>query len=898
MTGYDEDAGLYVAVIGMAGRYPQVETPAELWDALVSQRNLFTTYLPVEPSDRIPAYGVVNGLDTFDIGFFDLTMREAQILDPQHRLMMECAWEAMEDAGHDPDRFDGHIGVYVGAEETYHFDKLRTDPWVVKHDYSDEELRLASDGFCLPSRVAYQLGATGPAFAVQGGCTTSLIAIHLAAQALIAGECELAVAGAASALFPHPRDIDGPPEGISSDGVVRAFDAACDGVVLSNGAGVVVLRRLDDALAAGDNIRAVIRGSAVHHDGARKVGFAGMSSDGLSDAMRAAYRIADVHPSSIDVLHVARGDSTAGLALEMDSIRPIYGPRGPGEQLCSLASIRGNVGHVGEASGVAALMMIVLMMEHELIAGTPNFTELNPELRDDTGVFTVSATPQPWQRTPQRRRRAAVSNSAHSGQNVHMVVEEPPEHGPSDPGRPYQLLPLSAQTSTTLARAADRMAGALEIGTAPLADVAWTLQVGRRHLAHRGFAVVDASGRFTFVTPSPAAAATARPTVRFREPDFDPGACASLDSLLTYEPVFREALGAATDAPAIRRALAALWRHWGITDEPNGELIVDLDPGRDGDALANMLRVVGQLWCQGVVPDWSAVHDGESRRRVALPTYPFDRRAVGIGEHVPPAVTVTGERSARPRWLLNRAHRPDAPIRAFMFPHSGGAPSEYTAWSQWLPDVDVWALQLPGRGGRIGEPTIASLSELVASLVADVSFGSPYVFFGHSFGGLVAFEVARALRENGLPGPQHLYISACPAPTVPDLAPTPLHVLDDAGFIRAMEHFYGPLAAVLHETPALMSLVLPAIRADMQAAETYQFVPGDRLSCPITVFGGMSDVDDAPRLRPWADQTAGRFALTMLDGAHFYFREDPDAWFDLLGGTLRNDAASRFADGR
>jgi acyl transferase domain-containing protein len=465
----------FIAVIGMAGRFPGAPDPTRFW------RNIADGVESISDG-----YGTVDDADRFDAGFFGYSPREALMLDPQHRVFLECAWEALEDAGHDPAGHPGAIGVYAGSGDTGHFGTLLANrdkfPGV-----SEWQLRLSAGADFLTSRVSYKLGLTGPAITVQTACSTSLVAVHVAGQALLAGECDLALAGGVTMRVPTPAGEFGDEGVLSPDGTCRAFDADATGTVGADGAGVVVLRRLPEALADGDHIYAVIRGTAVTNDGSGKMGFTAPGVAGQAAAVRAAHLVSDVDLATIEYVEAHGTGTPVGDPIEVRALAKAFAEGTDAVGFSVLGSVKTNIGHTDAAAGVIGLIKAALALKYELIPGTLHFRTPNPELGLDGSPFTVSARPRPWPRTGVPRR-AGVNSLGIGGTNAHAVLEEAPAV-PDGPARPIQLLPLSARSPQALREAASRLADRLETEAPSLADVAWTLQTGRRDFASRAFVV-------------------------------------------------------------------------------------------------------------------------------------------------------------------------------------------------------------------------------------------------------------------------------------------------------------------------------------------------------------------------------------------------------------------------
>ena len=485
-----------VAVIGMAGRFPRARDVDEFWRNLVQGVECIATLSEEQlraagVSERmlrspnyVRARGVLEDADRFDAGFFGYRPFEAMIIDPQQRVFLECAWEALEDAGYDPYRFAGAVGVYAGANFTNYLEYLQRHAASFP-GFDGWEALVGSDKDYLATRVSYKLDLRGPSLTVQTACSTSLVAIHVACQAVIASECEMALAGGVG--IPPVQEIgylyqEGGKS--SPDGHCRAFDAGAQGVVGGAGAGVVVLKRLADALRDGDHVYAVIRGSAVNNDGALKVSFTAPSVEGQSQVVSEALSVAGVDPDTVTFVEGHGTGTPLGDPIEVAALTQAFRASTGREQYCALGSAKTNIGHLTAAAGVAGLIKVVQAMRHGVIPPTLHFRSPNPELRLERSPFFVNTKPLPW--TPEGPRRAGVSSLGIGGTNAHVVVEEAPAPAESGPARPWSLLALSARSPAALDAATARLREFLESNSdANLADVAYTLQVGRAELAHR-----------------------------------------------------------------------------------------------------------------------------------------------------------------------------------------------------------------------------------------------------------------------------------------------------------------------------------------------------------------------------------------------------------------------------
>ena len=611
-----------VAIVGMSCRLPGAPGIETFWENLrsgvesvrtFSDEELLAAGVSAEAlSDPrwVKAGALVDGTDLFDHGFFGLNRREAEIMDPQHRVFLECAWEALERAGCDPDTCEGLIGVYASAgANTYAWNNLRPNQELLAA-LGEFRVMVGNDKDFLPTQTSYRLDLRGPSVAVQTACSSSLVAVHLACQGLLDYDCDVALAGGVHLLVPQRVGYRYDEGGIlSPDGRCRAFDAQAAGTAMGEGCGVVVLKRLRDALADGDPVHAVILGSAINNDGAHKVGFTAPSEDGQADVIATALGTSGVGPETVSYVE-AHGTGTAlGDPIEVAALTQVFRTGAEGRGFCALGSVKTNIGHLDVAAGVTGLIKAALALEHRTIPPSLNFSRPNPKIDFANSPFYVATEAAEW-RAEGFPRRAGVSSFGIGGTNAHVVLEEAPARSAAEPARPWQILPLSARTPAALAAAADRLADHLERHPGlDLADVAATLGTGRRGFEHRRFVVCR--GREEAVAALRAAdpaSGTGRARGRNRPVFFlFPGQGAQhvgmARGLYDEEPAFREpfeecarllrpALGLdlaelLTPAPAdeaaaerLRRtrfaqpalfaveyALAKLWMEWGITPE-------------------------------------------------------------------------------------------------------------------------------------------------------------------------------------------------------------------------------------------------------------------------------------------------------------------------------------------
>lgn len=575
-----EAGDLDIAVIGMAGSFPGAPDLDRFWTVVrAGQRTVRTVPAPesggggrgaaTDAPAAVRAGGVLDGAELFDAAFFGYSPREAELLDPQQRVFLECAWTALEGAGYGSAAGRPVTGVYAGASlSTYLIRHLLPNPGLAE---LREEQMLGNITDTLATRVAYHLDLSGPAMSVQSACSTSLVAIHLACQALLAGDCEIAVAGGASVRLPQLSLHDGRENGIlSPDGGCLPFDARSAGTVSGNGVGAVVLKPLAAALAAGDRVHAVVKATAVNNDGRRKVGFTAPSVQGQSAVLRTARDLAGVDPADIGYLEAHGTATPLGDPIEFAALAEAFAGRDPGtDGRCALGSVKALIGHLDAAAGVTGFLKVVLALEHGVVPPSPYFGEPNPGIDLVGSPFEVPTAERPWQRPRGGRRLGAVSSFGMGGTNAHVILQEAPDPVPAGPPRRERhLLVLSARTPAALDTARERLRAHLapEPGAAALADTAATLQLGRTAFPHRMAVVADsaADAADALAAGSPAAltghAGTGRRDLVFMFSGQGAQHVGMGAALYRTEPAYREAFDACADllVPTLGRDLRDL----------------------------------------------------------------------------------------------------------------------------------------------------------------------------------------------------------------------------------------------------------------------------------------------------------------------------------------------------
>lgn len=488
-----------VAIVGMAGRFPGANDITEYWRNLQDGVESITFFSDEElkhagvEAERlsapnfIKAKGAVENADAFDASFFGFTPREAEIMDPQHRLFMECVWTALENAGYDPESYEGSIGLYGGAGmNTYLLFNLMSNRDLLESvGLLQASVQNRSDH--LTTHVAYKLNLKGPSLTIQTACSTSLVAVHTACQSLLNRECDMALAGGVTISVPLRNGYTYLEGGIySPDGHCRAFDERAQGTVEGNGVGVVALKRLADARLDGDTIHAVIRGSAVNNDGSLKVGYTAPGVSGQAEVIAEAHAMSSVNPETITYVETHGTGTALGDPVEIEALTRAFRHGTEAKRFCGIGSVKTNIGHLDAAAGVAGIIKTVLALKHRQLPPSLNSENENPRIDFANSPFYVNTKLSEWKSRDGNPRRAGVSSFGIGGTNVHVVLEEAPEPEPSESIGKWRLLPISARTNTALDAATVNLHAHLKEHPAlDLSDVAYTLQVGRKQFNHR-----------------------------------------------------------------------------------------------------------------------------------------------------------------------------------------------------------------------------------------------------------------------------------------------------------------------------------------------------------------------------------------------------------------------------
>lgn len=735
----DERFDSAVAIIGMSGRFPGAANVHQLWENLingvpglrpVTEEEL--TSAGINPAllanpNYVRYAAPVDDIDKFDAGMFGFSRREAESTDPQHRMFLECAWEAVESSGYAPNDAPGKVGVFAGGGfPEYMFNvepRLRNEPGGALL------LAVGCERDSLASMVSYKLDLRGPSVTVQTFCSTSLVATHFAVQSLLSYECDMAISGGAYLALPQHAGYLFEEGGITTpDGKIRSFDAAARGTVLGNGIAVVCLKRMTDALADGDPIQAVILGSAVNNDGRACAGYTAPGVDGQSEVVSLALGVADVEPETIGYLECHATGTQLGDSIELAALSRVF--QNPPERPTVLSTLKPAVGHLDRASGVAAMIRTTMALKNQILPGTPGFETPNPALAAAKDRFRVTPTPEPWPASS-HPRRAGVSSFGFGGTNAHVVLEEAPAV-PAAPARPGpHLLVLSARDLDALYAGIEKLRQHIDAHRElDLADMAYTLQQSRTTFLLRWAAVVADHDDAVAALADPARwiigeASRSDGPVALRMPDFsvvpdekwlelaasvgvksgeaagEVAARAAVELLSRLGVRLSSIVGEGGAAATAESLAAELGVGSAQTEDP--ELV--WEPSEDESVREWLLGALALVWQAGTKFAWAALHEG-TPRRVTLPTYAFQRQ----------------------RFWVERLHAPGMPLELTGRNPDPGAWTYLASWRQHHEPLVDLADRLRAAGPWLvfgGEACGDSMAALLAEHGADVTVVRP-----------------------------------------------------------------------------------------------------------------------------------------------------------------------------
>ena len=608
-----------IAIIGMACRFPGANHVDAFWENIkegvesvseFSDTELAASGVPsslLNDPDYVKKGFVIDDPASFDAGFFGYSPREAETMDPQHRLFLETAWQAFEDAAYVPEAFPGEIGIFAGAKlSTYLINQLPRQP--LTGSIEGFRTLIGNDKDYLTSRVSYKLNLRGPSICVQTACSTSLVAVHMACESLLSGACDMALAGGAAIMVPQKEGYLF-QEGmiLSPDGHCRPFDARAKGIAGGNGVGAVLLKPLEAAIADRDRIYAVILGSAVNNDGDGKAGYTAPSMAGQSAVIREALNISQVNPDTIDYIEAHGTGTEIGDPMEISALTRIFSEKTNRKEFCGIGSVKANIGHLDTAAGVASLIKTVMALKHRTLPPSPNFRQPNPRINFSDTPFFVSDTQKEWVRNS-HPRRAGVSSFGFGGTNAHVVLEEAPDHPAKQALQyPLNLLTLSAKTQAALTRQIQNYRSFLESNPdALIEEICFTANTGRSHFPYR-FAAVAASKDDLHL----------QLTAAVRE-NPSPNLFQGVAGNQTGPKVTFDMSGQSFD----HDQLAGI-----ISDSHMQQTRYHLPVTQgDKDGFHLLISALGKLYVHGADIDWNGFYHGNRLCRIQLPTYPFEKQ--------------------------------------------------------------------------------------------------------------------------------------------------------------------------------------------------------------------------------------------------------------------------------
>lgn len=494
----------HIAVIGMAGRFPGSNSIDEFWDhirnGIEGIRDLTDDDLlqagvdekTIQDKDYVRRNASIPGSDLFDASFFGFSPREAELTDPQHRLFLECAWEALEHSGYVPEKISGSVGVFGGCGMSHYFFKNILANQKTNLNSNDLQKFLASEKDFLATRVSYKLNLTGPSLTIQTACSTSLVAIQLACQHLLNYQCDMALAGGVSLQLPRNQGyIYKQGDVRSPQGKVKAFDDEADGTIFGDGVGIVVLKRADEALRDGDFIWALIKSAAINNDGSEKIGFTAPSINGQVNVIKFAHALAGIQPTDISYIESHGTGTPLGDPIEIAALKQAFGDIKSNEPWCGIGSVKTNIGHLDTAAGVASFIKLVNALHYKEIPPSLHFNKINKQIDLANTPFYINSTLKSWE-SHSKPRIAGISSFGFGGTNVHVILEEAPELELVTSEKPFNLLMISAQSEAALKASVKKIEDyIIKQCSYSIADIAYTLQVGRRDFNHRYIAVCE-----------------------------------------------------------------------------------------------------------------------------------------------------------------------------------------------------------------------------------------------------------------------------------------------------------------------------------------------------------------------------------------------------------------------
>lgn len=932
-----------VAVIGMQGIFPQSNNLTEFWQHLAAGNDLITE-IPAERWDwrnynkTCRWGGFINGVAEFDAEFFDITANEANFMDPQQRLLLEVVWKAIEDAGYDPLTLSEFgVGLFVSVDFNDYRTLLRSYPQLLENNPV-----LAGNAYAmLANRIAYFLNFQGPCEVINNGGSGSIAAMQRAVHALQHQECTVAIVCSASlVLDPLTLTMLDQTGALAADGRCKAFSNSANGYAKGEGVAALLLKLTATAQQDHDHIYGCIKGIGVNHNG-KTAAFTVPSVTAQQKLLTQVYSQAAVSPQTITYIETHGIGNPQSDAIEITALKQAFqaltAQQETSKGYCALGSVKTNIGYLDSTAGIAGVIKVLLAMQHGLLPGTLHFKELNPAIDLNNSPFYIAANTQPWRQLQDNSgaiipRRAGVSALSWGGTNAHVLLEEAlplVAMNSSKLQKPYYLITLSAKTRVGLSQKIAQLAAYLiENSTINLENLSFTLNRGRSHFQCRCAIVIANTAELLSTLQLMMQNQQLENCIINYEQQFD------LRGPLFTE-VYKQTLATLKDYSTIPATLyyekllliADLYSKyypvdWQLLHVDESQARVVGLPGYpfnkqrywfDKELNENANRQPMNALQENIIQPLFAMDNiapaviNEELVAETQADYAVSKLAVANGETdiavlEAPIITPANKKIySRNSWIAHRRVNPNAKLRLFCFPCNGVGAAMYRDWQHMLPDfIEICPIQLPGREERFDETALQDFSILQEALITNLQahFDLPFAFFGHGFGALLAFELARQLRDQLSLAPTHLFVSAYPDPQLPAksidnlLAQVSsinldLLTLQNRGAINDLtSEQLNRIAVILNENNLMMDngcltdlemikKLLPALVADLEVERNYQYVVAAPLDTPISVFLGKQDVwvpyEDH---LGWGRYTERDCAIHKIDGGHLFIQED------------------------
>ncbi|HVE43770.1 MAG TPA: beta-ketoacyl synthase N-terminal-like domain-containing protein [Gammaproteobacteria bacterium] len=920
-----------IAIIGMHGMFPQSEDHHIFWQHLLAGNDLISE-VPGERWNWRDYYsdtkqdkktnskwgGFLPTVDTFDASFFNMSSREANLMDPQQRLFLEIAWKTIEDAGYNPLALSGHnVGVFAGVEFS-EYQKLIESKGKTFHGH----VATGNSHTMIANRVSYFFDFHGPSEIVATACSSSLVAIHRAVRAIQNGECTTALAGGVSLILDPDTFVTTTQLGaLSPDGRCKTFDKSANGYVKGEGVAAILLKPLNQAQADGDHIYGMIKGTAANHGG-RAQSLTAPNAAAQSELIVSAIKQAGIDPETITYIETHGTGTELGDPIEIEGLKQAFSTLAKSlnkpalkKAYCGLGSVKTNAGHLEPASGMAGVFKVLLSMQHRTIPANLHFKDLNPYIKIEDSPFYIIDKNQEWKRLHDTdgneiARRAGVSSFGFGGSNSHIVIEEAPPTLAKEPTKRKQayLIILSAKKLESLRKKASDLLAWIHNhqSTVDLAELSYTLQVGRAHF----------DKRIEFIVASIAELTKALGTFLASE---DGIINAGIDHSHYYIHDRLQRVAGLPSYPFIRQ------RYWFNAEQKNSHAVSLLSAKASSDLHAFTLKYLQRIFAEKLAlsPDDITVNSeyetfgfdsligfeigarlvqdfGELRRTLFYEKTTLQELSAYLEEEFRPVLEKlysNAHATATNPWIAYRKIQKKAKMRLFCFPYAGSGASVYSQWQKELPDdIEVCPVQLPGRENRLNESFSGEMDHLLDALMKNLQheFDLPFAFFGHSFGSLVAFELARRLQKEQSSKLIHLFASAHPDPSISQEKMEKLlyrfHAvglnLFDFNQNAAMAHLndaqLNSITTIFSETGMftyhsqvtnreIIKATIPIFLGDMGIMKKYQYREQAPLDIPITVFSGTRDIWSPPEEHVgWSMHTKHSCDIYQIDSGHLF----------------------------